>query len=148
MVEVGVAVVPGGGSRRRRWFSATAAVEVTCSLEKKNGRRIRRTVAGEEEWWPEFFAGEEEDGRSLPSGQSASTPFFLCFVEKDMDTGNFRLMLQDIVKLDSFDSTNYTRWAEKVKFLLLVMNVFHVMDENLEPIPDNPVPKAGKTIDP
>ncbi|KAJ9561508.1 hypothetical protein OSB04_006668 [Centaurea solstitialis] len=28
------------------------------------------------------------------------------------------------------------------------MNVFHVMDEILEPIPDNPVPEAGKTIDP
>ncbi|KAJ9561022.1 hypothetical protein OSB04_006182 [Centaurea solstitialis] len=65
-----------------------------------------------------------------------------------IDTGNFRLMVQDIVKLDSFDGTNYTRWAEKVKFLLLLMNVFHVMDENLEPIPENPKPEAGKTIDP
>ena len=65
-----------------------------------------------------------------------------------MDTGNFRLMVQDIVKLDSFDGTNYTRWAEKVKFLLLFMNVFHVMDENLAPIPDNLVAVPGTTVDP
>ncbi|KAJ9566573.1 hypothetical protein OSB04_002539 [Centaurea solstitialis] len=57
-------------------------------------------------------------------------------------------MVQDIVKLDSFNGTNDTRWAEKVKFLLLLMNVFHVMDENLTPIPENPIPEAGKTVDP
>ena len=57
-------------------------------------------------------------------------------------------MVQDIVKLDSFDGISYIRWAEKVKFLLLFMNVFHVMYENLAFIPDNPVPMPGMTVDP
>ena len=64
-----------------------------------------------------------------------------------MDSGNFRMMTRDLVKLDSFDGANYTRWADKVKFLLLFMNVAHVMDENLAPIPPNPVPEVGQPVD-
>ena len=61
-----------------------------------------------------------------------------------MDSGNFRMMTRDLVKLDGFDGANYTRWADKVKFLLLFMNVAHVMDENLAPIP---VPEVGQPVD-
>ncbi|KAJ9545520.1 hypothetical protein OSB04_025227 [Centaurea solstitialis] len=64
-----------------------------------------------------------------------------------MDTGNFCLMIQDLVKLDSFDGSNYTRWADKVKFMLMVLNLAYVMDVNLEPIPENPIPEAGKQPD-
>ncbi|KAJ9557199.1 hypothetical protein OSB04_011813 [Centaurea solstitialis] len=69
-----------------------------------------------------------------------------CYTD-NMDTGNFRLMTQDLVKLDSFDGSNYTRWADKVKFMLMVLNLAHVMDVNLEPIPENPIPEAGKQPD-
>ena len=65
-----------------------------------------------------------------------------------MDTGNFRLMTRDLVKLDSFDGTNYTRWADKVKFMLLVLNLLDVLDENLKPIPNNPEPEDGNPVDP
>ncbi|KAI3748019.1 hypothetical protein L6452_10830 [Arctium lappa] len=64
-----------------------------------------------------------------------------------MDTGNVRLMQQELVKLDNFDGSNYTRWAEKVKFMLMVLKLFFVLDPTLPPIPDNPVPEAGKEPD-
>ncbi|KAJ9565484.1 hypothetical protein OSB04_001450 [Centaurea solstitialis] len=49
--------------------------------------------------------------------------------------------------LDSFDGSNYTRWADKVMFMLMVLNLAYVMDVNLEPIPENPIPEAGKQPD-
>ncbi|KAI3734277.1 hypothetical protein L6452_13742 [Arctium lappa] len=64
-----------------------------------------------------------------------------------MDTGNVRLMQQELVKLDSFDGSSYTRWAEKVKFMLMVLKLFFVLDPTLPPIPDNPVPEAGREPD-
>ncbi|KAJ9550709.1 hypothetical protein OSB04_014754 [Centaurea solstitialis] len=51
-------------------------------------------------------------------------------------------MTQVLVKLDSFDGSNYTRWADKVKLMLMVWNLTYVMDDNLEPIPKNPIPEA------
>ncbi|KAJ9543865.1 LOW QUALITY PROTEIN: hypothetical protein OSB04_023572 [Centaurea solstitialis] len=69
------------------------------------------------------------------------------FYTDNMDTGNFRLMTQDLVKLDNFDGSNYTRWADKVKFMLMVLNLAYVMDVNLEPIPENPIPETGKQPD-
>ncbi|KAJ9557201.1 hypothetical protein OSB04_011815 [Centaurea solstitialis] len=42
-----------------------------------------------------------------------STTYDRCYTD-NMDTGNFRLMTQDLVKLDSFDGSNYTRWVTKV----------------------------------
>ena len=64
-----------------------------------------------------------------------------------MDSGNVQLMTWDLVKLDSFDGTNYSCWADKLMFLLRFLNLYHVMDEHLTPIPANPIPEAGKPID-
>ncbi|GJY40065.1 copia-like retrotransposon [Tanacetum coccineum] len=70
----------------------------------------------------------------------------------DMDTGassmmNFRMMNQECVKLDKFDGCTYTRWAEKMKFLLIVLKIYYVLDPELPPIPANPVPEPGKPMD-
>ncbi|KAJ9552898.1 hypothetical protein OSB04_016943 [Centaurea solstitialis] len=51
------------------------------------------------------------DGEGEGDGADFATDRTLCtlhFAPK-MDTGNFRLMTQDLVKLDNFDGSNYTR---------------------------------------
>ncbi|GKC05442.1 copia-like retrotransposon [Tanacetum coccineum] len=69
-----------------------------------------------------------------------------------MDAGasssNLRIMNQEFVKLDKFDGCNYTRWADKMKFLLIVLKIFYVLDPLLAPIPANPVAAEGKEVDP
>jgi len=55
-------------------------------------------------------------------------------------------MTRDLVKSDSFDGTNYSRWAEKLMFFFRFLNLYHVMDENLTPIPSDPIPEAGKPV--
>ncbi|GJW16303.1 hypothetical protein Tco_0020436 [Tanacetum coccineum] len=69
-----------------------------------------------------------------------------------MDAGasfmmNFRMMNQECVKLDKFDGCTYTYWAEKMKFLLIVLKIYYVLDTELPPIPANPVPQPGKPMD-
>lgn len=60
---------------------------------------------------------------------------------------NLRMMNQELVKLDRFDGCTYTRWAEKMKFLLIVLKVYYVLDPTLPPIPSNPVPEPDKQVD-
>ena len=40
-------------------------------------------------------------------------------------------MNQDFVKLDRFDGTNFTRWQDKMKFLLIALKIFYVLDPSL-----------------
>nr|KAJ0204663.1 hypothetical protein LSAT_V11C500280120 [Lactuca sativa] len=63
-------------------------------------------------------------------------------------TASLHFMNQEFVKLDQFDGQNYTRWAEKVKFMLHVLKLSFVLDPKLPPIPDNPIPKEGESVDP
>ncbi|GJU54685.1 hypothetical protein Tco_1228399 [Tanacetum coccineum] len=60
---------------------------------------------------------------------------------------NFRMMNQECVKLDKFDGCTYTRWAEKMEFLLIVLKIYFVLDPELPPIPANSVPEPGKPMD-
>ena len=68
-----------------------------------------------------------------------------------MDAGasssNLRIMNQEFVKLDKFDGCNYTRWADKMKFLLIVLKIFYVLDPFLAPIPADPVAVEGQEVD-
>ena len=40
------------------------------------------------------------------------------------------------VQLDRFDGTNFTRWKEKLFFLLTVLKIAYVLDPNLEALPE------------
>nr|GEU78510.1 copia-like retrotransposon [Tanacetum cinerariifolium] len=68
----------------------------------------------------------------------------------EMDAGasssNLRIMNQEFVKLDKFDGCNYTRWADKMKFLLIVLKVFYVLDPLLALI--RPIPLLLKDKNP
>ena len=63
-------------------------------------------------------------------------------------TASLHFMNQEFAKLDQFDGQNYTRWAEKVKFMLHVLKLSFVLDPKLAPIPENPIPKEGEFVDP
>nr|KAJ0210575.1 hypothetical protein LSAT_V11C400180890 [Lactuca sativa] len=57
-------------------------------------------------------------------------------------------MNQEFFKLNRFDGQNYTRWADKVKFMLHVLKLAYVLDPKPTPIPVDPIPEVGKTVDP
>ncbi|KAL7595055.1 hypothetical protein Lser_V15G28998 [Lactuca serriola] len=63
-------------------------------------------------------------------------------------TASLHFMNQEFAKLDQFDGQNYTRWAEKVKFMLHVLKLSFVLDPKLTLIPENPIPKEGESVDP
>ncbi|XP_024974719.1 uncharacterized protein LOC112512810 [Cynara cardunculus var. scolymus] len=64
-----------------------------------------------------------------------------------MDTGNYRILNQDMMKLDKFDGSSYTRWADKVKFMLMVLKLYYALDPSFPPIPEDPVPEPGQQPD-
>lgn len=64
-----------------------------------------------------------------------------------MDTESFKIMNQDFVKLDRFDGNNFSRWQDKLKFLLTVLKIAYVLDPNLQPIPEDPKPVEGQQPD-
>ena len=43
----------------------------------------------------------------------------------------FEMMNQDFVKQDKFDGTNFTRWKDKLMFLLTTLNIVYILDPNL-----------------
>ena len=49
------------------------------------------------------------------------------------------LAQQDAVKLNQFDRTNYTRWKDKMKFLLTTLKVYYILDPDLQPLPTGPL---------
>ena len=51
---------------------------------------------------------------------------------------------QEVIKLDAVDGTNYTRWVDKMVFLLTNMNIFYVLSPDLQPIPN---PKEDETLE-
>ncbi|RVX23596.1 Retrovirus-related Pol polyprotein from transposon TNT 1-94 [Vitis vinifera] len=51
-------------------------------------------------------------------------------------------MNQDLVRLDRFDGSNFTRWQDKVRFLLTALKIFYILDPTLAPLPE---PKENDT---
>ncbi|XP_073314695.1 uncharacterized protein [Primulina huaijiensis] len=56
-------------------------------------------------------------------------------MESGANMATLKFMNQDMVKLERFDGTNFTRWQDKLKFLLTAMKIFYILDPNLEEIP-------------
>ena len=57
-------------------------------------------------------------------------------METETSIASIKLMNQDLVKLDRFDGTNFTRWQDKLKFLLTALKIFYILDPELEPLPE------------
>ena len=47
---------------------------------------------------------------------------------------SLKMMNQDFVKLDRFDGTNFTRWQDKMMFLLTALKVSYLLNPDLSPI--------------
>ncbi|XP_057452128.1 uncharacterized protein LOC130743934 [Lotus japonicus] len=52
----------------------------------------------------------------------------------DASVSSIKVMNQDLVKLDCFDGTNFTRWQDKMIFLLTALKIYYVLDPDLTPI--------------
>ena len=57
-----------------------------------------------------------------------------------MATSTVKFMHQDLVRLDSFDGSNFRRWQQKVLFLLTSLKVAYVLTE---PCPDREEQPGG-----
>lgn len=57
----------------------------------------------------------------------------------------FKVMNQDFMKLDRFDGTNFTRWKDKMLFLLTALKISYVLEPNLSKIPA-PTPDESETV--
>lgn len=63
-------------------------------------------------------------------------------MENESTMATIKLMNQDLVRLDRFDGTNFTRWQDKLKFLLTTLKIFYILDPELAPLPE---PTNGET---
>jgi hypothetical protein len=54
----------------------------------------------------------------------------------DAVISSIKVMYQELVKLDRFDGTNYTRCQDKMTFLLTALKVHYVLDPELTPFPE------------
>ena len=52
-----------------------------------------------------------------------------------MEGETIKMMNQDLVRLDRFDGTNFTRWQDKVSFLLTTLKISYILESTLEPLP-------------
>ena len=54
-------------------------------------------------------------------------------MEGTSDVSALKMLNHELVKLDRFDGTNFSRWKDKMKFLLTALKLFYVLDPNLMP---------------
>ena len=52
-------------------------------------------------------------------------------MEETSDVSALKMLNHELVILDCFDGTNFSRWKDKMKFLLTTMKLFYVLDLNL-----------------
>ncbi|KAM6541489.1 hypothetical protein CsatB_005936 [Cannabis sativa] len=52
-----------------------------------------------------------------------------------MEGETIKMMNQDLVRLDRFDGSNFTRWQDKVRFLLTTLKIAYILESTLEPLP-------------
>ncbi|XP_022877086.1 uncharacterized protein LOC111395334 [Olea europaea var. sylvestris] len=63
-------------------------------------------------------------------------------MESETMLTTIKLLNQDLMRLDQFDRTNYTRWKDKLKFLLTALKIFYILDPELAPLLE---PTNGET---
>ncbi|CAA2961134.1 UBN2_2 domain-containing [Olea europaea subsp. europaea] len=63
-------------------------------------------------------------------------------MENETTMAIIKLMNQDLVRLDRLDSTNFTWWQDKLKFLLPALKNFYILDPELSPLSE---PTNGET---
>ncbi|KAL5582208.1 hypothetical protein UlMin_014650 [Ulmus minor] len=56
-------------------------------------------------------------------------------MEIETTVSTIKLMNQDLVRLDRFDGSNFTRWQDKLRFLLTTMKIIYILDPDLPPLP-------------
>ena len=56
-------------------------------------------------------------------------------MEGASDVSALKMLNHELVKLDRFDGTNFSRWKDKMKFLLTTLKLFYVLGPNLMPFP-------------
>ena len=56
-------------------------------------------------------------------------------MEGASDVFTLKMLNHELMKLDRFDGTNFSRWKDKMKFLLTALKLFYVLDPNLMPFP-------------
>ncbi|KAL5577506.1 hypothetical protein UlMin_019205 [Ulmus minor] len=57
-------------------------------------------------------------------------------METETKISTIKLMNQDLVQLDHFDGSNFTRWQYKLRFLLTALKIIYILDPDLPPLPE------------
>ena len=52
-------------------------------------------------------------------------------MEGTSDVSTLKMLNHELVKLDHFDGTNFSHWKDKIKFILIALKLFYVLDPNL-----------------
>lgn len=48
--------------------------------------------------------------------------------------GKIKLINVDLVHLDRFDGIDFTKWQDKLKFLIMALKIFYNLDPKLAPL--------------
>ena len=56
-------------------------------------------------------------------------------MEGTSNVSALKMLNHELVKLDRFDGINFSRWKDKMKFLLIALKLFYVLDPNLMSFP-------------
>ncbi|KAL5560517.1 hypothetical protein UlMin_036728 [Ulmus minor] len=57
-------------------------------------------------------------------------------METETTVSTIKLINQDLVRLDCFDGSNFTRWQDKLRFLLISLKIIYILDPDLPPLPE------------
>ena len=56
-------------------------------------------------------------------------------MEGTSDVSALKMLNHELVKVDHYDGINFSRWTDKMKFLLTALKLFYVLDPNLMAFP-------------